>query len=84
MKQKKKDSGPEVALPAVDESYVLALKIQTLQERNSALRHNLEETRSTLNERDEDCLDVMQHMQVQFGVCTFAQNTKRGALGDTG
>ena len=60
---KKKEEAPTAPLPPIDHAYVQALKIKDLEERNEALRQELQALKDERSQRHSDENDVMEHMQ---------------------
>ena len=60
---KKKEEVPTAPLPPIDHAYVQALKIKDLEERNEALRQELQALKDERSQRHSDETDVLEHMQ---------------------
>jgi chromosome segregation ATPase len=63
MPKKKKEEVATAPLPPIDHAYVQAIKIQNLEERNEALREELEKLRLDHEQVKLDETDVHEHMQ---------------------
>ena len=63
MPKKKKQEVATAPLPPIDQSYVQALKIQNLEERNEALRKELQQLKDDREEHRSNETDVVEHMQ---------------------
>jgi chromosome segregation ATPase len=63
MPKKKKQEVATAPLPPIDHSYVQALKIQNLEERNEALRKELQQLKDDREEHRSNETDVVEHMQ---------------------
>lgn len=63
MPKKKKEEVQTAPLPPIDHAYVQAIKIQNLEERNEALRHELQKLKLHQEQVKSDEADVYEHMQ---------------------
>jgi regulator of replication initiation timing len=63
MPKKKKEEAATAPLPPIDHAYVQALKIQNLEERNEALRQELQKLKDERDSKHSDETDVYEHMQ---------------------